>query len=53
MEYGILGAGHIGQALAAHLTRTGHSVILSNSRGPAATLVPGRPPRPRRRRSCS
>jgi predicted dinucleotide-binding enzyme len=36
MEYGILGAGHIGQALAAHLTRTGHSVILSNSRGPAS-----------------
>lgn len=36
MEYGILGAGHIGQALAAHLARTGHTVILSNSRGPAS-----------------
>jgi predicted dinucleotide-binding enzyme len=36
MEYGILGAGHIGRALAGHLARAGHAVILSNSRGPAS-----------------
>ncbi|MDB5046136.1 MAG: oxidoreductase [Deinococcus sp.] len=35
MNIGILGAGHIGQALAAQFVRAGHSVMLSNSRGPA------------------
>ena len=33
-EYGILGAGQIGQAIARHLTRTGHRVVVANSRGP-------------------
>jgi len=34
MNIGIIGAGNIGTALATLFTRTGHSVILANSRGP-------------------
>ena len=34
MNIGILGAGHIGQALAQQFARAGHQVALSNSRGP-------------------
>lgn len=34
MKIGILGAGHIGQALARLLAQAGHDVGLSNSRGP-------------------
>jgi len=34
MKIGIIGAGNIGRAIARHLTRSGHDVILSNSRGP-------------------
>ncbi|MEU3519934.1 NAD(P)-binding domain-containing protein [Streptomyces sp. NPDC006654] len=34
MQIGIIGAGTIAQALAAHAIRAGHSVVLSNSRGP-------------------
>ncbi len=36
MECGILGAGKIGRALGKHLTKAGHQVIVSNSRGPAS-----------------
>ena len=39
MRIGIIGAGHIGATLAAHLVRLGHEVAVSNSRGPA-TLGP-------------
>ncbi len=41
MRIGIIGAGDIGTTLARHLAKAGHSVALSNSRGPAslATLV--------------
>lgn len=34
MKIGIIGAGRIGRALAAHGIRCGHAVMLSNSRGP-------------------
>ncbi|KAA0925590.1 NADPH-dependent F420 reductase [Streptomyces apricus] len=34
MDFGIIGAGVIGQALAGHLVAAGHRVVLSNSRGP-------------------
>ncbi|MCP3141543.1 NADPH-dependent F420 reductase [Pyxidicoccus sp. QH1ED-7-1] len=34
MVVGIIGAGSIGQALAGHMVRAGHEVIVSNSRGP-------------------
>lgn len=34
MDIGIIGAGHIGATLAAHLTRAGHHVAIANSRGP-------------------
>ena len=34
MEIGIIGAGHIGQALARLAVGRGHGVVLSNSRGP-------------------
>lgn len=30
---GIIGAGHIGQALAKHLSKTGYSVMIANTRG--------------------
>jgi predicted dinucleotide-binding enzyme len=34
MNIGIIGAGHIGSALAVRLTQLGHSVYIANSRGP-------------------
>ena len=34
MNVGIIGAGGIGQALAAHVANAGYEVIVSNSRGP-------------------
>ena len=34
MNIGIIGAGHIGSALATRLTSLGHSVCIANSRGP-------------------
>lgn len=34
MNIGIIGAGHIGSALAIRLTQLGHSVYIANSRGP-------------------
>jgi predicted dinucleotide-binding enzyme len=34
MKIGIIGAGHIGSALAVRLTQLGHSVRIANSRGP-------------------
>jgi predicted dinucleotide-binding enzyme len=34
MHIGIIGAGHIGSALAVRLTSLGHSVAIANSRGP-------------------
>ena len=34
MRIGIIGAGGIGQAFAAHMVKAGHDVLLSNSRGP-------------------
>ena len=35
MNIGIIGAGHIGSALAGRLTSLGHQVYIANSRGPA------------------
>jgi len=34
MEIGIIGSGNIGSTLARHLTKAGHKVSISNSRGP-------------------
>jgi 8-hydroxy-5-deazaflavin:NADPH oxidoreductase len=34
MKIGIIGAGHIGTALAKHFTQLGHTVNIANSRGP-------------------
>ena len=34
MQIGIIGAGHIGSALAANFIRAGHTVAIANSRGP-------------------
>ncbi|MGI4833056.1 MAG: NADPH-dependent F420 reductase [Janthinobacterium lividum] len=34
MKIGIIGAGHIGSALAVRLTSLGHAVLIANSRGP-------------------
>lgn len=34
MKIGIIGAGHIGSALARHFVRLGHQVFIANSRGP-------------------
>lgn len=34
MKIGIIGAGSIGRALAGHMAKAGHEVIVSNSRGP-------------------
>ena len=34
MQIGILGAGHIGSALAKHFTQLQHTVAIANSRGP-------------------
>lgn len=36
MRFGTIGAGAIGQAIASHLVRTGHAVVLSNRRGPSS-----------------
>jgi len=38
MSIGIIGTGKIGQALAAHLTKAGYEVVVSNSRGPASLV---------------
>ena len=38
MKIGMIGAGSVAQAFAKHLLRSGHEVVLSNSRGPK-TLV--------------
>ena len=35
MKIGLVGAGHIGGALAHRLTAFGHQVLVSNSRGPS------------------
>lgn len=34
MKIGFIGAGHVGQRLATQFLKAGHSVVLSNSRGP-------------------
>jgi predicted dinucleotide-binding enzyme len=34
MNIGIIGAGHLGKALANHLSKAGYETVLSNSRGP-------------------
>ena len=34
LRIGIIGAGYIGEALARHWTRAGHTVKIANSRGP-------------------
>ena len=34
MNIGIIGAGHIGRAIAAHVAQAGYEVAVSNSRGP-------------------
>ena len=34
MKIGIIGAGSIGRALAGHMAKAGHEVLVSNSRGP-------------------
>jgi 8-hydroxy-5-deazaflavin:NADPH oxidoreductase len=49
MNIGIIGAGGIGQALAAHMAKAGYEVIVSNSRGPEslAELVSELGPRAR------
>jgi hypothetical protein len=36
MRIGMLGAGHVAQAVAGHAVSAGHQVVLSNRRGPAA-----------------
>jgi 8-hydroxy-5-deazaflavin:NADPH oxidoreductase len=36
MKIGIIGAGHIGSTLARHFAKSGHTVGLSNSRGPGS-----------------
>jgi len=36
MKVGTLGAGEVAQALAIHLLKAGHEVLLSNSRGPSS-----------------
>src|ERR1700694_2147425 len=36
MKIGTLGAGEVAQALAIHLLKAGHEVLLSNSRGPSS-----------------
>lgn len=35
MDFGVIGAGTVGQAIAGHLVGLGYRVVLSNSRGPA------------------
>jgi 8-hydroxy-5-deazaflavin:NADPH oxidoreductase len=43
MRFGTIGAGTIGQAIANHLVKAGHEVVLSNRRGPSSlqTVVSG------------
>jgi predicted dinucleotide-binding enzyme len=43
MQFGTIGAGTIGQAIANHLVKAGHEVVLSNRRGPSSlqTVVSG------------
>ena len=36
MTVGVIGTGNIGRAVARHALRAGHTVVLSNSRGPAS-----------------
>lgn len=36
MQIGMLGAGHVAQAVAGHAVSAGHQVVLSNRRGPAS-----------------
>jgi predicted dinucleotide-binding enzyme len=36
MQIGMLGAGHVAQAVAGHAVSAGHHVVLSNRRGPAS-----------------
>jgi predicted dinucleotide-binding enzyme len=36
MTVGVIGTGNIGRAVATHALRAGHTVVLSNSRGPAS-----------------
>ncbi|WP_152042900.1 NADPH-dependent F420 reductase [Salinigranum salinum] len=36
MQIGIIGAGNIGRTVAAHAVDNGHTVVVSNSRGPAS-----------------
>jgi len=36
MTVGVIGTGNIGRVVAAHALRAGHTVVLSNSRGPAS-----------------
>jgi predicted dinucleotide-binding enzyme len=36
MRIGLIGAGGIGQAIAAHIAKAGYELIISNSRGPAS-----------------
>jgi len=36
MEIGTLGAGEVAQAIAIHLLKAGHEVLLSNRRGPSS-----------------
>ena len=47
MDIGIVGAGHMGRALARHLATAGHTLHLANSRGPASLrdVVAGLGPR--------
>jgi predicted dinucleotide-binding enzyme len=51
MRIGIIGAGNMGAALAAQLTRIGHQVAIANSADPGRS--PASPPRPARPRSPS
>ena len=38
---GIIGAGHIGQAMAQTALRAGRDVVIANSRGPGITDIAG------------
>lgn len=47
MNIGIIGAGHIGSALATRLVSLGHSVYITNSRGPETLKEVAKKPVPR------
>jgi phosphoglycerate dehydrogenase-like enzyme len=47
MKIGIIGAGHIGSALAGRFTSLGHSVQIANSRGPETLKDVAQKPAPR------